>query len=36
MYSLNQKSNPCALPSFALSIGYVSATIGAIIVKNAR
>ena len=34
MYSLNQNSNACAFESFTLSIGYVNATNGAIIVKN--
>ena len=35
IYSLNHISKACALPSFILSIGYVNATNGAIIVKNA-
>ena len=33
-YSLNQKLNACAVLSFTLSIGYVSATSGEINVKN--
>ena len=35
IYSLNHILNACAFESFILSIGYVNATNGAIIVKNA-
>ena len=35
-YSLNHIVKACAFPSDILSIGYVTATNGAIIVKNAK
>ena len=35
MYSFNHLLNPCACPSLILSIGYVKATNGAIIVRKA-